>query len=163
MALVFVCSVVWFLRAAPPKTLTITSGTPGSSFETNAIRYRQILARNGVTLKILSSRGSLENLDRLANSPVRVDVGFVQGGVTNGPNRRKLVSLGSVSYQPLMVFHRGATSLTLLSELAGKRLELLKEAFPHIARVGHLSDKNVSPGATHLKEVEAAARLVQLR
>jgi len=50
--------------------------------------------------------------------------------------------------------------MDISAELAGKRLELLKEAFPHIARVGHLSDKHV---ATHLHEVEAAARLVGVR
>src|SRR5712672_284270 len=55
----------WFLHAAPPRVMVITSGTPGSSFETNAIKYRQILARSGVTLKILPSRGSQENLERL--------------------------------------------------------------------------------------------------
>jgi hypothetical protein len=49
---VLVFGVAWFLYAAPPRTLSITSGTPGSSFETNAIKYRKILARNGVTLKV---------------------------------------------------------------------------------------------------------------
>jgi putative tryptophan/tyrosine transport system substrate-binding protein len=48
-------------------------------------------------------------------------------------------------------------------ELAGERLELLKEAFPRITRVGHLSDKNIAPGVTHLHEVEAAARMVGVR
>jgi putative tryptophan/tyrosine transport system substrate-binding protein len=52
---------------------------------------------------------------------------------------------------------RGTTSE---AELVEKRLELLQEAFPHITRVGHLSDKNV---VTHLQEVEAAARLVGVR
>jgi putative ABC transport system substrate-binding protein len=50
--------------------------------------------------------------------------------------------------------------MDISAELAGKRLELLKEAFPHLARVGHLSDKHV---AAHLQEVEAAARLVGVR
>jgi putative ABC transport system substrate-binding protein len=50
--------------------------------------------------------------------------------------------------------------MDISAELAGKRLELLKEAFPHISRVGHLSDKHI---ATHLQEVEAAARLVGVR
>ena len=50
--------------------------------------------------------------------------------------------------------------IDIAPELAGKRLELLKEAFPHIARVGHLLEKNISPGVTHLQEVEAAAHLV---
>ena len=49
-------------------------------------------------------------------------------------------------------------------ELAGKRLELLKEVCPHLARVGHLSDKNAAPpAATHLQEVEAAARRLGVR
>jgi hypothetical protein len=119
---VLLFAVFWFIRAAPPKTLVITSGVPGSSFETNAFRYRQILARSGITLKIVPSHGSLENLERLQNPGIHVDVGFVQGGVSNGPNRGKLVSLGSISYQPLLIFHRGTNSLSLLSELSGKRL-----------------------------------------
>jgi hypothetical protein len=124
ISLVFCFAVFWFVHAAPPRTLIITSGTPGSSFETNAFRYRQILARSGVTLKILPSHGSLENLERLGNPSVQVDVGFVQGGVTNGQTHQRLVSLGSVSYQPLMVFHGGTAPLTLLSELSGKRLAI---------------------------------------
>ena len=119
---VFLFALFWFFHSAPPDTITITSGTPGSAFETNAIKYGKILARNGVKLKILSSQGSLENLQRLNDPKLRVDIGFVQGGVTNGTSKRKLVSLGSVSYQPLVVFYRGDESLGLLSELAGKKL-----------------------------------------
>jgi putative tryptophan/tyrosine transport system substrate-binding protein len=50
--------------------------------------------------------------------------------------------------------------MDISAELAGKRLELLHEAFPHLARVGHLSDKRVT---AHLHEVEAAARQVGVR
>jgi putative tryptophan/tyrosine transport system substrate-binding protein len=54
--------------------------------------------------------------------------------------------------------------IDISAQLAGKRLELLKEAFPHIAWVGHLSDKNAAPpAATHLQEVEAAARQLGVR
>jgi putative ABC transport system substrate-binding protein len=53
--------------------------------------------------------------------------------------------------------------IDIAPELAGKRLELLKEAFPHLARVGHLSDKHASPAVADLQEVEAAARLVGVR
>lgn len=119
---VLLFGVFWVMHAAPPKALILTSGPAGSSSETNAVKYRQILARNGVVLKILFSRGSLENLERLESPSVHVDVGFVQAGITNGPSGQKLVSLGSISYQPLMVFHRGTAPLSLLSEFAGKRL-----------------------------------------
>jgi TRAP-type uncharacterized transport system substrate-binding protein len=119
------CSAVfWFIHSAPPRTLVITSGPPGSAFERNAEKYRAILARNGVTLKILPSQGSLENLQRLENPTSRVDIGFVQGGVSVGTNDQKLVSLGSVSYQPLLVFYRSVTPIRFLSELGGKRLAI---------------------------------------
>jgi len=50
--------------------------------------------------------------------------------------------------------------IDIAEPLAGKRLELRHEALPEIARVGHLAVKNSPAGAAHLKEVEAAARLV---
>jgi TRAP-type uncharacterized transport system substrate-binding protein len=64
----------------------------------------------------------LENLQRLKNASLRMDVGFVQGGVTNAPGGVQLVSLGSVSYEPMFVFYRGAGSMSILSELEGKRV-----------------------------------------
>src|SRR5579859_2977922 len=124
IALVLAFGVYWVVHATPPKTLIITAGTPGSSFETNAFKYREILARSGINLKILPSQGSLENLQRLQNPSVQVDVGFVQGGISNSSGGVKLVSLGSVSYQPLIVFHRGTQPLTMLSELSGKRIAI---------------------------------------
>ncbi|WP_206951331.1 TAXI family TRAP transporter solute-binding subunit [Trinickia acidisoli] len=70
------------IQPAPPNTLIITAGPPGSSFWNAAQRYKTILARNGITLKVLPSEGSLQNLERLSDPNVDVDVGFVQSGVT---------------------------------------------------------------------------------
>ncbi len=123
IAAVIVFSLFWFFHSAPPNEITITGGAPGSSFETNAIRYREILARNGVTLNVLPSEGSLQNLQRLQDSSLKVDIGFVQGGVSNGPPHIKLVSLGSISYQPLLVLYSGSR-ITFVSDLRGKRLAI---------------------------------------
>ena len=120
--LVVAGAVFLFVQSAPPGTITITSGPEGSIFHTNALRYAGILARYGVKLNVLTSQGSLENLERLGDPSFRVDVGFVQGGVTNGASG-KLVSLGSISHQPLLVFYRGAP-VELLSGLAGKRIAI---------------------------------------
>lgn len=120
VGLVLVGAVIVFVESAPPSSITFTSGPDGSIFHTNASRYARILARHGVTLNILTSQGSLENLERLSNPAFRADVGFVLSGVTNGPTEN-LVSLGSVAYQPLLVFYRGAP-IELLSGLAGKRI-----------------------------------------
>jgi len=124
VSMLLIVAFFWFFYSAPPHTIILTSGAPGSSFETNAENYREFLARKGVTLKILPSEGSLQNLERLNDPSVKVDVGFVQGGMTNGPARIKLVSLGSISYQPLLVFYRGSNSVALLSEFKGKRLDI---------------------------------------
>src|SRR5581483_8643768 len=61
-------------------------------------------------------------LQRLADRSSHVDVGIVQGGITSS-TAESLVSLGSISYQPLMVFYRGKP-LELLSQLAGKKVAI---------------------------------------
>ncbi len=115
-------AVFWFFHSAPPRTLTMTSGPPGSSFDLAALKFRDLLKQQGVTLKILPSEGSEQNLQRLQSSSGRADIGFVGGGVTNVVNTNQIVSLGSVAFQPMMIFYRGTTPLQLLSQLKGKRL-----------------------------------------
>jgi len=124
---VLAAAVSWFFYSAPPDTIIITSGDKGSLFERNAEKYEKILARKGVKLKILPSEGSLENLKRLADPRFRVDVGFVQEGVAKGQNIDNLVSLGSISYEPLYLFCRADQSLKLLSQFSGKRLAIGEE------------------------------------
>ena len=50
----------------------------------------------------------------------------------------------------------------LMEDLAGKRLELLREIFPRLSRIAHLSTA-VTPGIAHLKATEAAARSLGVR
>ena len=109
-------AIFWFVHSAPPRTITVTGGPPGSAFERYAEKYRDYLATNGVTLNILPSRGSLENLQRLDEAGSKVDIGFVQGGVSDGTNPQ-LYSLGSISYEPLLVFYRGTNSIRFCRNL----------------------------------------------
>jgi len=124
--LILSAALAWFFYTAPPSVITITTGPPGSSFETNAARYQEILARSGVRLVIRNSQGAQENLTRLENPKERIDVGFVQTGITNvslSGRTNAVVSLGSISYQPLLVFYRGATR-QLLSQFKGGKLDI---------------------------------------
>jgi len=122
MCLLLGGAVYYFIRSAPPRTITITSGPEGSLFQTNAIRYAEVLARHGVKLKVLTSHGSIENLQRLSDPSFNVDLGLVIAGVSNGPAPH-LVSLGSISHQPILIFYHGPT-VPLLSDFAGKRLAI---------------------------------------
>ena len=135
-----------FLNSAPPTTLTMASGPAGSAFRLTAEQYRKILAREGVTLKIVASQGSSDNLAQLANPKAHVDVGFVVGGETVGASAPRLVSLGSVSYQPLMIFYRGHPK-TLVSEFKGHRLDVGLEGSGASALSQRLFEANgIKPG-----------------
>ncbi len=116
-------AVFLFINSAVPNTITITAGPDGSMFRMVAEKYSKILAKQGIKLKIIPSDGARDNLKKLANPKIRVDVGFVQGGEIDGVDISNLVSLGSVSYQPLMIFYRGEPK-QLLSEFKGERLDI---------------------------------------
>lgn len=115
---------VRYLHPAPPTTLTITSGADGSIFRRTADSYQKILARNGVTLRVLPSEGSQENLKRLLDPNSKIDIGFVQGGLAGGLDIDGLVSLGSLFYEPLWVFYRNPKPISQLSELRGRRIAI---------------------------------------
>ena len=54
-----------FVKPAPPNTVTIATGDPQGAYYAFGQRYREILAQYGITLKVLSTQGSVENLDFL--------------------------------------------------------------------------------------------------
>ena len=117
-------AVVWVVRSAPPRTLVMIGGPEGSTFHRWALAYQRSLAKHGVELEIRPSAGSLDNLDRLQSGRPRIDVGFVAGGLPDDANFSRLHSLGSVAYQPLLVFTRGTAPVARLSDLAGRRLAI---------------------------------------
>jgi TRAP-type uncharacterized transport system substrate-binding protein len=125
--LLIAAAAIWvavrLIQPAPPDTLTITTGPEGSSFWNAAQKYKAILARNRITLNVVPSEGSAENLKRLADPHSKVDVGFVQDGVAPGSVPDNLMSLGSVAYVPLAIFYHGPT-VTRLSEFKGLRLAI---------------------------------------
>ena len=128
LAIICLLAVVWFVESAPPRTLTLTSGPAGSTFRRFADSdryqrsYQPILDKHGVTLQVLPSEGSQDNLHRLSDARSGVDIGFVQSGLTGNENLGNLASLGSIAYQPLWIFYRNATRISRLSELAGRRI-----------------------------------------
>jgi hypothetical protein len=145
-----------FIDAAAPTHLTIATGPEGSVFHNNAEKYKEILAREGVSLKIVPSDGSLDNLRMLRAPKSGVDVGFVLGGGFEPEQVGDLMSLGSVSYQPLMVFYRGQKR-TLLSDFAGRRLGIGSVGSgTHALALALLKANGIEPGgATALVEADA--------
>jgi hypothetical protein len=77
--------------------------------------------------------------------------------VTNGVKTDQLVSLGSVAYEPLLVFYRSATPIELLSELNGKRLVIGPEGSgPRSLASALLAANGIEPGgATAFLDLDA--------
>lgn len=135
-----------FFNNAAPDSLTILSGPNGSMYQKNAEKYKAILAKDGIKLNIVQTAGSADNLKKLLDPKINADVGFVQGGEVNGANINNLVSLGSVFYQPLLIFYGGKPK-TLLSEFKGGRLDIGEEGSgAHTIALTLLKANGIEPG-----------------
>ncbi len=138
---------VHFLKPAPPTTLTMASGPDGSAFRRAADKYKTILARSGVTLTILPSGGSQDNLRQLTSPDVDVDVALVQGGLADTVETDELMSLGSLFYEPLFIFYRAPAPMARLSELRGRRIALGPVGSgTHALALALLKANGVTPG-----------------
>ena len=141
-----------FVEPAPPRQMTISTGSETGAYYAFAKRYAELLEERGITLEIKTSSGSQENLQRVRSG--EVDIAFVQGGVlesvaTNG--QPPLRSLGSVSYEPLWVFYRSDRRIDRLHHLANKRIAVGEEGSGIRGLVMQLLEANeISPGSKNL-------------
>ncbi|MCB1943708.1 MAG: TAXI family TRAP transporter solute-binding subunit [Candidatus Accumulibacter sp.] len=117
-----------FVEPEPPRKMTISTGSEAGAYYAFATRYAPLLAAKGITLEILTSAGSIENLERLDKG--EADIAFVQGGIVppaDDPESTHLRSLGSVSYEPVWLFYRGEQKISKLYQLAGRRIAVGQE------------------------------------
>jgi TRAP-type uncharacterized transport system substrate-binding protein len=159
LAVAAILLTLHFVSPAPPRTLVMSGGPKGSRFESVAQRYQKILARSGITLKILTSEGSLDNLDRLIDPKTKTDIALVQAGITGTGDTSSIVSLGSVFYQPLTIFYRSPKPIQRLSELAGKRIAIgVEGSGTRFLALALLKANEIEPsGATSLSDLEGDA------
>jgi len=106
-----IAATMHFIRPAPPRTLTMAGGPESSNFFRTAERYREILARNGIELRVVPTNGSVDNLERLIDNGSGIDLALVQAGVKVDGDTSRLISLGNMFRQPIMVFYRSARPL----------------------------------------------------
>jgi TRAP transporter TAXI family solute receptor len=115
-----------FVRPAPPSTISMTTGMPGGAYDAFAKRYRDILARSGVTLVLHPSSGAVENFDRLRAARGKHgegdDVGFMQSGTGSPAEAPNLETIAGIYYEPVWLVARDIETLPRLSHLRGKRI-----------------------------------------
>lgn len=112
-----------FVKPSPPKSITIATGSQSGAYYAYAQRYKALLAEQGIDLTIVSTAGSIDNIERLQAD--EVDLAFVQSGTGQEYKQNSdLVSLGSVYYEPLWLFMTADKNLTTASDLIGKRIAI---------------------------------------
>lgn len=111
-----------FVAPAPPRHISMGTGSPQGAYFAYGKTYSEIMAGEGIALKVKSTAGSAENLKLLEAKSDGVDIAFVQGGMSALAQTENLVSLGSLYFEPLWIFHRRDLTLNQLDDLKGLRL-----------------------------------------
>jgi len=112
----------WMLQSTIPRSIVIATGSADTFDHSLFPRYRQILARDGVTLVERKTGGAVENARLVSDPGSGVDVAFMQGGVIKDAGN--VVMLASLYYEPLWVFYRGSATPSRLDELRGRRIAI---------------------------------------
>ena len=109
----------------PPRTFTMVTGPPGSAYDELGAQYQEVLRRAGIDLRVIRTAGGVENLARLQDPASGVKVGFLESGLTSQKESPDLLSLGTVSLQPLWSFFRGGTQGNgARAKLTSKRISI---------------------------------------
>ena len=137
--LVFVMLLVVLTRLTAPPEFDFLAGPRDSTFYEDAMRFKEILARDGVRLNVIETRGSVENVRLLleADSPTAAFVDAVgaieiaevepSGDVDEDPEAEegpldRLTSLGAIYLQPIWFFVLANTELGGVEEMRNARL-----------------------------------------
>jgi TRAP-type uncharacterized transport system substrate-binding protein len=113
-----------FVFPSPPTKVDLAGSFSGGHFQVLARRYKSILARSGVTVNIVTTGGSVENLKLLNDPKWKIPIGIMQGGVGNAETAPDLLSLGRIDYQVFWLFYSASENFDDLTQFKGKRLAL---------------------------------------
>ncbi|NIC42547.1 TAXI family TRAP transporter solute-binding subunit [Aquabacterium sp. A08] len=121
-----------WLNPNPPTRVVLATGPEQSAYDTFGQRYAAALSAYGITVELLRSDGSADNIELVRSG--RADLGFVQGGSGHirPDDADTLQTLGSLFVEPLWLFYHEASAqrlnrqprLAALTELRGWRVNV---------------------------------------
>ncbi len=117
-----IATYMMFVEPPPPRKIVIASGGQNGAYFRNAQKYAEQLKKEGLTVEVRETAGSVENLHLLGRDDSGVGVAIVQSGVAKPEQVRQFEALGSLYHEPLWVFYRGDDRIERLSQFAGRRI-----------------------------------------
>jgi len=119
-------AAVVLLSNMPPHVIVMATGPEGGTYYELGKRYRAILARDGVEVRLVPTTGSVQNLALLRDPRSGVNVTLMQGGIGDAGAASGVESLGTVFYEPLWLFHRRDLQIegTDVANLRGRKISI---------------------------------------
>jgi TRAP transporter TAXI family solute receptor len=115
-----------FIQPSPKKEFTIATGSKNGQYYKTALIYKDILEKQKVKVNILTSDGSIDNLNLLKEK--KVDMAFIQNGINYKKDDIQLKSLASTYYEPLWIFYKNENyTMDYIVELTSKKISIGKE------------------------------------
>jgi TRAP-type uncharacterized transport system substrate-binding protein len=123
-AMIFVINYFW--QPAPPRNIVMATGAEGGAAHRAGERYRDVLAKRGITVELKITNGSLENRAKLLDDESGVSTAFVQTGSGTMDDAVWLSAIAGVYPEPLWIFYRNdpKKTITQVSELPGKKIAI---------------------------------------
>jgi len=115
---------VLFVEAPPPRKVVIATGGTDGAYYKFAMRYKDLLEKEGIDLEVRSTHGSVENLKLLVDENSDVSVAFVQTGIVDPEKAGSLQALGSLYREPLWIFYRGTETIDRLTQFKGHKIAI---------------------------------------
>jgi len=109
----------------PPRRITISTGRENGAYYLYAKEYAKLAEADGFSVEIITGAGTVETLKRLKAGQAMA--GFVQGGTAEAAPTEGLLSLGSLYYEPVWLFHRRTRPLRGLNDLRGLSIQVGEE------------------------------------
>jgi TRAP transporter TAXI family solute receptor len=115
-----------FIQPEVKKEFTIATGSKDGQYYKTAMIYKKILEDEKVKVNILTTSGSVENLQLLNEK--KVDMAFVQNGIPLKDNKSKPQAIASIYYEPLWLFYRNLNfNIEYMIELITKKISVGKD------------------------------------
>jgi uncharacterized protein len=115
-----------FIEPSSKKEITIATGSIDGEYYKTALLYKDILEKQKVKVNIITSNGSMENIQLLKDK--KVDIAFVQNGIDELKNQHSLKAIASVNYEPLWIFYKNENyTMDYIIQLISKKISVGKE------------------------------------
>ena len=163
--------LIWFLVPTPPNKIVMTTGADNGLYYRFGQQLSKELAKEKITLEVLPSAGSLENIERLNQTDSKFHVGILQGGVGQVSESTNISALASVFDEQVWIFYRKAAfkePLAKITQLENKSLSIglpgsgTRDLGLKLLELNQIDVKSPKP-SIQLKELTAAQSLKALQ